>query len=158
MGDFFSIGTSGDDLSVAQAQFTSLGQKLGMTTTKVQQFTDQLRSLKTALLPNPDFVQSLKVADELEKFVNAVDALIESQPGLGSFRSDPNVLFDPQVSGFNLFYAQLVTASNSLKLNAQFAYEFFSNFSDESKVDAAKFIMLMIDTSQKVAAKKRLSN
>ena len=151
------IGLAGGDLSVPQAEFTSLFQKLGLTTTEIAQFTDSVRSLTDTLVPNPDPMQSTNVATELENFVKAMEKLITSQPGLANFLTDTDILFDPRFANLGLRYSAFVLGANALKLTPGLAYDAVANISPMSKTEAAQFITILNEASKNAVAKKALS-
>jgi hypothetical protein len=153
--NLFALNSTNLSLSAAKTELTSLFQQIGLDTSTITQYTEQVAALKAVLVSNPDAAQSLAISTEIGNYIKSAESTISAQPGLANFQNDSEILLDPQFNEFNTLYALVVKNSNLLKQNPGNALVFFIT---NASAGAAHFFVLLSEASQKAAAKKALTS
>jgi hypothetical protein len=150
----FAVNTT--DLSAVQNQLTIQLQQIGLDTSMIAQYTEQVAALKAVLVSSPDTAQSAAIATEIGKYIKSADSIISSQPGLVHFQNDSDILLDSQFDEFRVFYKFIVSNSELLKQNPGNAVLYFRT--EKVSASGARFLILISEASQKAKVKKALSS
>lgn len=144
---FFKLSATGRDTSQAQADFTALMSKLNSSTTTIEQYVNQIKTLSGALTIGDGAMISVQI----DLFIESQTKLIKSQLGLENFDIDPDILDDPEFSEFLAMYSAFLVEIKEVKSNSGSAFEYFT-----TKVNKkySKLLKGTIKASKKAIDKK----
>jgi ABC-type transporter Mla subunit MlaD len=138
-------------MAQTQADLVALLSKLDANSAQVEQFVVQIKSLSAVLKSNPTASESLKISEEIDKFILSFETIIKSQLGLESFKTDTDITLDSQFTEFNALYASIILELKDIQINAGSAQEYFTT---KIKSKYARFFSVMVESSKKAVIKK----
>lgn len=145
----FNLGINGGDVTKVQADFIALMVKQGASTTQVEQYVLQIKTLSSVIVTN----DSAMISIEIDKFIVSQEKFCKSQLGLEDFLNDSDIQLDANFSEFRTMYAAFLSETKEIKTNTGYASEYFTT---KVKAKYARLITVTIEASKKAAAKKGL--
>jgi hypothetical protein len=105
--------------------------------------------IATVISPNPTPQQIADFPEKIKKLNEAIQALVESQPGLQNFTTDPKFRNDPSTQAlFQVYESETKFYST---LNSTSAYELYVTNGATSLVSVVEALKLLKSVSDKVS-------